>query len=222
MVIGPPYEPPSTLPPMRSWLEGCTTRTPAGRGATAATGLVSLASSACSERGAAARAGAASTHSIAAAPMTARTHTGPKGSQEGLALAAVGRDDVDDALALDQVQAVEALAELARLGVAQVDVVADEEGVGGAAAQRRLGPPRPPELVELQPGRQRPHPQAPGVPRARREVAAAERGPHAPRRRGDDRQREEGRRPRGEGRVVVEQRGRVQARARRDLGDDGF
>src|SRR3954471_7971540 len=167
MVIGPPYEPPSTLPPMRSWLEGCTTRTPAGRGATAATGLVSRASSACSESGTAAPAGAAGAHahSSAAAPMTARPHTAPTGSQERLALAAVGRDHVDHAVALDQVQAVEALAELSRLGVAQVDVVADEQIVGGTAAQRRLHLPRSLELVELEPRRERRDRQAQGVGR---------------------------------------------------------
>ncbi len=47
--------------------------------------------------------------------------------EEGSSLAAVGGDDVDDLLAFDQVQGVEALAELARLGVAHVDAVADLE-----------------------------------------------------------------------------------------------
>ena len=47
--------------------------------------------------------------------------------EERFALAAVGRDDVDDLVAFDQVEDVEALAELARLGVAHVDAVADRE-----------------------------------------------------------------------------------------------
>ena len=51
--------------------------------------------------------------------------------QEGLALAAVGGDDVDDLLALHQVEGVEALAELAGLGVAHVDAVADLQVAGG-------------------------------------------------------------------------------------------
>ena len=67
-------------------------------------------------------------------------------SEEGLALAAVGRDDVDDLVALDQVEDVEALAELARLGVAQVDAVADPRARRrrrrAAASAPRRRPPR--------------------------------------------------------------------------------
>src|SRR5215218_8332365 len=54
------------------------------------------------------------------------------------ALAAVGRQLVDDAPAADQVQGVEALAQLARLGVAHVDAVADSEVRGQAAEHRGL------------------------------------------------------------------------------------
>ena len=52
--------------------------------------------------------------------------TGP-GSEEGVALAPVGRRLGDDFLAFDQVESVEALTELTRLGVAQVDAVADPQ-----------------------------------------------------------------------------------------------
>ena len=57
------------------------------------------------------------------APATA----GRLNYKEGLALAAVGRHLVDDLVAGDQVEGVEALAQLARLGVAQVDAVADAQ-----------------------------------------------------------------------------------------------
>ena len=65
------------------------------------------------------------------------------GSQEGLALAPVGRDLVDHALALDQIERVEALAQLAGLGVAQIHPVADAQHVlrrraAGSAPRPRL------------------------------------------------------------------------------------
>ena len=78
----------------------------------------------------------------------------PLGLEEGLALAAVGGDDVDDLAAFDQVEGVEALAELARLGVAHEDAVADRELVGGGAEQRRLHLARALLGVERQPRRQ--------------------------------------------------------------------
>ena len=53
-------------------------------------------------------------------------------------LAAVGRGLGDDRVALDQVEAVEVLAELARLRVAHVDAVADAEADRDLAEQRRL------------------------------------------------------------------------------------
>ena len=71
--------------------------------------------------------------------------------EERLALAPVGRDLVDDPLALDQVERVEALAELAGLRVAQVDTVADPQLVGGRAGDRGLDLPRTLITVEAKP-----------------------------------------------------------------------
>ena len=71
-----------------------------------------------------------------------------------MALAAVGRNLVDDPLALDQIEGVEALAELARLGVAQVDAVADPQPVRGGAAHRRLHLAGALLAVEAKPARQ--------------------------------------------------------------------
>ena len=59
-------------------------------------------------------------------------------SQKAPSLAAVGRHLLDDPLAFEQVQAGEALAQLAGLGVAHVHAVADRERVGGGSEQRRL------------------------------------------------------------------------------------
>ena len=59
-------------------------------------------------------------------------------SEEGVALAAVGRRLGDDLVAGDEVEPVEALAELARLGVAHVDAIADPEPHRDLAEQRRL------------------------------------------------------------------------------------
>ena len=71
---------------------------------------------------------------------------GPRPLEEVLAFAAVGRDGVDDLVAFDQVEDVEALAELARLGVAQVGAVADRQARRrrrrAAASAPRRRPPR--------------------------------------------------------------------------------
>ena len=95
--------------------------------------------------------------------------------EEGFALAAVGGDLVDDRAALDQVEGVEALAQLAGLGVAEVDAVADRQPRRRLAEQRRLHLAGALLGVQLQarwePGRG----QAGGVAAARGEVAAAER-----------------------------------------------
>src|SRR4051794_22902506 len=49
----------------------------------------------------------------------------PRRLQEAAAFAAVGRDLVHDSVSLDQEEALETLAELARLRVAEVDAIAD-------------------------------------------------------------------------------------------------
>src|SRR4029077_15497355 len=59
-------------------------------------------------------------------------------SQEAAALTAVRRDLLDDAVALEQVHASEALAQLAGLRVSHVHTIADLELVRGSAEQRRL------------------------------------------------------------------------------------
>ena len=110
--------------------------------------------------------------------------------EEGLALAPVGRDDVDDLVAFDQVEDVEALAQLARLGVAHVDAIADLEVRGRRSQERGLDLAGALLGVELQPLRQPRRRDARGIARARRDVAAAERGRHLRRRLADDRQRE--------------------------------
>ena len=63
---------------------------------------------------------------------------GPTVLEERLALAAVGGDDVDDAVAFDQVELVEVLAKLAGLGVAEVGTVAHREVRCGGAEERGL------------------------------------------------------------------------------------
>ena len=73
-------------------------------------------------------------------------------SEEGLALTSVGRDGVDDLAARDQVDGVEALAQLTRLGVAEPDAVADLQPGGRLAGQRRLHLARALARVEPQPG----------------------------------------------------------------------
>ena len=78
----------------------------------------------------------------------------PRRLEERLALAAVGRDLVDDPLALDQVERVEALAELAGLRVAQVDAVADPQLVCGGAEDRGLDLAGALLAVEAQPAGQ--------------------------------------------------------------------
>ena len=83
---------------------------------------------------------------------------------------------VDDAVALDEVQLVEALAQLARLGVAEEHDVAD------AQVRRRPSPssgvctsPAPSSLSSVSPARQVRRGQPVGARGARRRVAAAER-----------------------------------------------
>ena len=85
--------------------------------------------------------------------------------EEGLAVAAVGGDVVDDLAALDQVQGVEALAELAGLGVAHVDAVADPQLVGGARRAAASAPRRrPPRRRAAGPGAARGPAAAPALP----------------------------------------------------------
>src|SRR5437763_524653 len=77
--------------------------------------------------------------SIPAACFATPTPSGcsaPERLEKGLALAAVGRDLVGDPAALDQVEAVEALAELAGLDVAEVGAVPDPQRSGRVAEQR--------------------------------------------------------------------------------------
>src|SRR5215207_3668707 len=73
-----------------------------------------------------------------ASPGRVRAKASFLSSQEALPLAAVGRHRLDDAVALDQVELVEALAQLAGLRVAEPDAAADAQPVGGGAEQRRL------------------------------------------------------------------------------------
>ena len=110
--------------------------------------------------------------------------------QERLAVAPVGRDDVDDLVAFDQVEGVEALAELAGLGVAEVGAVADLEGCGSAAEQRRLDLAGALLGVELEAGGEPGNGETSLVAAAGGEVAAAERGRDLRRGLADDRQRE--------------------------------
>ena len=74
-----------------------------------------------------------------------------KSLEERLALAAVGRDGLDELAAADQVHDVEALAQLARLGVAEPDAVADPQ-LRGRAEQRRLDLAGALARVELEAG----------------------------------------------------------------------
>ena len=93
-------------------------------------------------------------------------------------------------------QAGEALAQLAGLGVAHVHAVADRERVRRRADQRRLHLAGALLAIQAQPGGEVRARQARGVGRARGEVAAAERGDHAAAGAAHDRQREERRRAR--------------------------
>src|SRR5262249_14885050 len=91
--------------------------------------------------------------------------------EEGLALTPVCGDDVDDRVAFDQVQDVEALAELAGLGVAHVDAVADPQLGRGRPAERRLDLAGALLGVEAQPLGQPGGGEAPRIAAARGEVA---------------------------------------------------
>ena len=143
----------------------------------------------------------------------------PERSEERLALAAVGRHGRGHGVAVDQVQLVEPLAQLAGLRVPEPDPVADPQVVGGRAEHGRLHLAGALGAVERQPGRQVRAGQAARVARPRGDVAAAEHGDHAGARPADDRQREQGGRPAGERAVGVEQARLVQPGARADLGD---
>ena len=116
-------------------------------------------------------------------------------------------------------QRVESLAELARLGVAEVDAVADLQLGGRRPEQRRLHLAGSLLGVELEARRQPRSGQPGGVAAARGEVAAAERGRDPRRGLADDRQREPRRRGQREAAVVVEEGGGVEARPGGDLGD---
>ena len=65
-------------------------------------------------------------------------------------LAAVGGELVHDPISFDDVQAREALAQLARLRVSHVHTIADLERVCGGADERRLNLARALEPVEAQ------------------------------------------------------------------------
>ena len=97
----------------------------------------------------------------------------------------------------DQVHDVEALAQLARLGVAEPHAVADPQPGGRPAEQRRLDLARALARVELEAARGAPGAAAGRAPAAPRgDVAAAERGRELRRRLAHDRQHEERRRAR--------------------------
>ena len=81
---------------------------------------------------------------------------------------------------VDQVERVEALAQLARLGVAEVDAVADGSWRGGLAQQRRLHLARALEAVEVQAGGQVGRRDAARLGGAGGEVAAAEHASRSP------------------------------------------
>ena len=118
------------------------------------------------------------------------------------------------AVALDQVERLEALAQLAGLGVAQVDAVARPRARSAAAPeQRRLDLAGALAAVELAARRQVRRRQAVVVGGAGGEVAAAEQRRDRRARAAHDRQREHRGRPQLERRVVVEERGRVEAGA---------
>ena len=83
-----------------------------------------------------------------------RARSAPAGatpSQERAALAAVGRHLVDHAVALQQQQRVEPLAQLARLGVAQVDAVAGPEPAAPRPVSGVWTSPAPSSAVSLSP-----------------------------------------------------------------------
>ena len=123
-------------------------------------------------------------------------------------------------LALDQVERVEALAELAGLGVAQVDAVADPQRAGGRRREAASAPRRrPPACRGGGPPADTGSGRRSGAGGARGEVAAAERGDDARAGPADDRQREERGGLSVERAVVVEQGRRVEARAGGELGD---
>ena len=73
-----------------------------------------------------------------------------RGLEEGLSLAAVGAQLVDDPVAGQHVQGVEALAQLAGLGVTHPHAVADPQPVGGRADERSLDLSGPLAAVEAQ------------------------------------------------------------------------
>src|SRR5690606_26504398 len=90
---------------------------------------------------------AAAGSAAASAPRTEHpglstpARTGPPGtraSEERHALTAVRRHGVRHRVALDQVQRVEPLAQLTRLGVPEPHPVTDQQVVRGGAQQRRL------------------------------------------------------------------------------------
>ena len=107
----------------------------------------------------------------------------PRRSEEREALAAVGRDRVDDAAAArDEVELVEALAQLAGLGVAEPDAVADTEAGRGRAEQRRLHLAG--ALLAIQPQAGREHGAAGGGRGPRRRRRGSRRRARSPLRRG--------------------------------------
>src|SRR5205085_2610833 len=143
----------------------------------------------------------------------------PARLQEGLALAAVGRQLVDHRAVEHGQQAVEALAEFAGLAVAHEDRVAQGQPLGAAVADRRLDLAGALQGQQRGPGRQVGPGQLLRADAARGHVAAAQAGVDVGRRAPDDLDREAGRRLVAEGAVVVEQRRREEARSDRDLAD---
>ena len=92
---------------------------------------------------------------IVAAAAGARGARQPAYLEEGLALAAVGRDLVHDPVAGHEVERVEALAQLAGLRVAEVDAVADAQVARGRARAPASAPrPRPRSGRGCRPGGQ--------------------------------------------------------------------
>ena len=116
-------------------------------------------------------------------------------------------------------QCLEALAQLAGLGVAQVHAVADPELAGRGAEQRRLNLTGPLLGVEAQAGGQMRARQPRGVARARRQIATAEQRRNRRRGLAHDGQGEQRGGPEAEPGVCVEQRRAVQTRPGGHLGD---